>query len=208
MAIQDANEKDQFSYALAMNMSAHLLQLPLEINKDVVIDTITKLLNGGKPEFNQKEYQEIMQKLQAALEEKAKAAQEKAGAENEAAGKAFLEENAKKDGVKTTASGLQYEVITEGTGKKPAATDTVKVHYEGKLIDGRVFDSSIRRGEPAEFPLNRVIAGWTEGLQLMSAGSKYRFVIPSGLAYGENGAGALIGPNSTLIFEVELLEVK
>ena len=123
-------------------------------------------------------------------------------------GKAYLAENAKKDGVKVTASGLQYEVIKEGTGKKPAATDTVSVHYEGTLINGQVFDSSIRRGQPVEFPLNRVIPGWTEGVQLMSVGSKYRFVIPSNLAYGEHGAGGAIGPNETLIFEVELLDIK
>jgi len=122
-------------------------------------------------------------------------------------GYGFLAENAKKAGVKTTATGLQYEVITEGKGAKPLATSTVKVHYEGKLIDGKVFDSSIQRGEPISFPLNGVIPGWTEGVQLMSVGSKYRFTIPSKLAYGEQGAGP-IPPNSVLVFEVELLDVK
>jgi FKBP-type peptidyl-prolyl cis-trans isomerase len=124
------------------------------------------------------------------------------------AGKKFLEDNAKKAGVKTTSSGLQYKVITEGTGKKPKATETVTVHYRGTLIDGTEFDSSYKRGEPISFGLNRVIAGWTEGLQLMPTGSKYEFYIPYNLAYGDRGAGGVIPPYATLIFEVELLGVK
>lgn len=122
-------------------------------------------------------------------------------------GEAFLQENAKKEGVKTTASGLQYEVLTEGTGKKPGPTDTVRVHYRGTLLDGTEFDSSYKRGEPISFRLNQVIPGWTEGLQLMSEGSTYRLFIPSNLAYGPRGAGGVIGPDETLIFEVELLAV-
>lgn len=127
---------------------------------------------------------------------------------NADAGARFLAENAKKPGIRTTASGLQYEVIRQGTGKRPAATAKVTVHYEGKLIDGTVFDSSIDRGEPVTFPLNQVIPGWTEGLQLMQEGAKYRLFIPARLGYGETGAGNSIGPNSTLIFEVELLKVE
>lgn len=125
-----------------------------------------------------------------------------------AKGEKFLEDNAKKEGVVVTPSGLQYKVITPGTGKSPKATDTVEVHYEGTLIDGKVFDSSYRRKESIEFPLNRVIAGWTEGVQLMQEGAKYRFFIPSKLAYGPRGAGRDIGPNEALIFDVELIKVK
>jgi len=129
-------------------------------------------------------------------------------AENKAAGEAFLAENAKKPGVVTTASGLQYQVITEGTGATPGATDNVTVHYQGTTLDGKEFDSSYKRGAPATFPLNRVIAGWTEGLQLMKEGGKSRLFIPSNLAYGERGAGRDIGPNAALIFEVELIKAK
>ncbi len=127
--------------------------------------------------------------------------------ENQAAGEKFLAENAQKPGVVTTASGLQYQVFSEGTGASPKATDPVTVHYKGTTIDGKEFDSSYSRGAPATFPLNHVIAGWTEGLQLMKEGSKYRFYIPSKLAYGERGAGRQIGPNSALIFDVELIKV-
>ncbi len=129
-------------------------------------------------------------------------------AENKAAGQAFLAENGKKDNVVTTGSGLQYEIIEQGDGASPSASDNVTVHYKGTTIDGKVFDSSYDRGAPATFPLNRVIAGWTEGLQLMKEGAKYRFFIPSDLAYGERGAGRMIGPNSALIFEVELIKVQ
>ena len=125
-----------------------------------------------------------------------------------ALGEKFLSENATKEGVVTTASGLQYKIITPGTGKSPKATDTVLVHYAGTLINGTEFDSSYKRKEPIEFPLNRVIAGWTEGVQLMSEGAKFRFFIPSKLAYGARGAGGVIGPNQALIFDVELLEVR
>ena len=128
--------------------------------------------------------------------------------ENKAAGETFLAENAKKPGIVTTASGLQYEVITEGTGASPKATDTVSVHYLGTTLDGKEFDSSYKRGAPASFPLNRVIAGWTEGLQLMKEGGKSRLFIPANLAYGENAPSSKIGPNATLIFEVELVKVK
>jgi FKBP-type peptidyl-prolyl cis-trans isomerase len=128
--------------------------------------------------------------------------------ENKAAGEAFLAENAKKPNITTTASGLQYEILKKGEGATPSATDNVTVHYKGTTIDGNEFDSSYSRGEPATFPLNRVIPGWTEGVQLMQEGAKYRFYIPSELAYGAHGAGRLIGPNSTLIFDVELIQIQ
>ena len=208
MAREFKNDTEKFSYALAMNMSAHLLKMPIELDREIIIEAVTALLRGNQPDMSQEDYQQTMQKFQATMEEKANAEAQKAASENSEKGKAYLAENAKKEGVKVTASGLQYEVIKEGTGKKPAATETVSVHYEGTLINGQVFDSSIRRGQPVEFPLNRVIPGWTEGVQLMSVGSKYRFVIPSNLAYGEHGAGGAIGPNETLIFEVELLDIK
>ena len=149
-----------------------------------------------------------MEEAQMALQAKQEEAASAAAAEAQAAGASFLEENKAREGVTVTDSGLQYEVITEGDGPKPTADDTVSVHYVGTLMDGTEFDSSIARGEPASFPLKGVIPGWTEGLQLMNVGSKYRFVIPSDLAYGDRGAGQAIRPGETLIFEVELLEIK
>jgi FKBP-type peptidyl-prolyl cis-trans isomerase len=161
----------------------------------------------GKPAMSEELMRTTLGELterQRAESQKSRAAQ---GEKNKAEGQAYLEKNKTKPGVKVTASGLQYEVLKGATGPKPKATDTVRVHYTGTLIDGTVFDSSVQRGQPAEFPLNGVIAGWTEGLQLMPVGSKYRFTIPSELAYGENGAGSQIGPNAVLIFEVELLAI-
>ncbi len=208
MAVELKTELDKFSYTLGMNISASVLQLPLDVDKEIVIACVTDLLRGGQPQIEQPEYHKIMQDFQKKLQEAAAEQKRKAGEANAEAGKKFLEENAKKDGVKTTASGLQYQVIQEGQGENPAAADVVKVHYEGTLISGQIFDSSIKRGEPVEFPLNQVIPGWTEGVQLMKPGAKYRFFIPSALAYGERGAGEMIGPNSTLIFDVELIEIK
>ncbi|TPE49335.1 FKBP-type peptidyl-prolyl cis-trans isomerase [Maribrevibacterium harenarium] len=149
------------------------------------------------------ELESAFAELQEQMEAKSKAA----AAESVAQGEAFLEANKAKEGVQVTASGLQFEVIEEGTGEQPVASSTVRVHYEGRLVDGQVFDSSIARGEPIEFPLSGVIAGWTEGLQLMKEGAKYRFTIPSDLAYGAQGAGALIKPHSVLVFDVELIAI-
>lgn len=208
MAIELKSEQDKFSYALGMNISASVLQLPLEVNKDIIIQCVTDLLNGNQPQLEEKEYHQIMQDFQKKLQEIAAEQKKKVAEENAKISADFLAENAKKDGIKVTASGLQYEVIAEGDGASPKATDVVKVHYEGTLISGQIFDSSIKRGEPVEFPLNQVIPGWTEGVQLMKVGAKYRFFIPSALAYGEQGAGGMIAPNSALIFEVELLEIK
>ena len=208
MAVELKNDQDKLSYTLGMNISASILQLPLELNKEVVIACVADLLRGGQPQIEQQEYQKIMQDFQKQLQTIAAEEKKKAGEANAEISRKFLEENAKKEGVKVTNSGLQYIVLEEGNGEKPKATDTVKVHYEGTLINGQIFDSSIKRGEPVEFPLNHVIPGWTEGLQLMRPGAKYRFFIPSDLAYGEHGAGDMIAPNSALIFDVELIEVK
>ena len=208
MAVELKNDQDKLSYTLGMNISASILQLPLELNKEVVIACVADLLRGGQPQIEQQEYQKIMQDFQKQLQTIAAEQKKKAGEANAEISRKFLEENAKKEGVKVTNSGLQYIVLEEGNGENPKATDTVKVHYEGTLINGQIFDSSIKRGEPVEFPLNHVIPGWTEGLQLMRPGAKYRFFIPSDLAYGEHGAGDMIAPNSALIFDVELIEVK
>ncbi len=156
--------------------------------------------------LKEEEMKAALTALDARMKKEAEEKHKKATEEGLAKGAAFLAENAKKAGVKTTASGLQYEVITEGKGARPKATDQVKVHYEGKLVDGTVFDSSVKRGEPVTFPLNQVIPGWTEGVQLMTVGSKYRLVIPAALGYGEQGAGP-IPPKGVLFFEVELLDI-
>ncbi|MCC5843773.1 MAG: FKBP-type peptidyl-prolyl cis-trans isomerase [Verrucomicrobia bacterium] len=162
-------------------------------------------LSAKDAAYTQEQIAEAFQLFQQMQQQSQQAAGGNA-AENLAAGQAFLQENAEKDGITTTDSGLQYEVIQEGEGAKPAATDTVTVHYTGRLLDGTVFDSSVQRGEPIEFPLNRVIPGWTEGVQLMAPGAKYRFWIPANLAYGEQGP-ASIGPNQVLDFDVELLQI-
>ncbi|WP_201534025.1 FKBP-type peptidyl-prolyl cis-trans isomerase [Psychrobacter ciconiae] len=199
-----ANEK--VGYSLGYMMA--------EGNKDTVqdlnLDTFEKGFRDGyegkESALTQEQMQEVLMAYQKEQEEKMIKDMQSKAAENTTKGQEFLAQNAKKEGVKTTASGLQYKAIKEGTGKSPKATDVVEVNYEGKLIDGTVFDSSYERGEPIEFPLNQVIAGWTEGLQLMKEGGKYEFFIPSDLAYGEAG-NAGIEPNSTLIFTVELLKV-
>ncbi len=200
------DEKAQLSYALGINIAEYLRGMPIEPDLDLVVMGLRDLF-ARAPKMTQEEYNAAMQlcqqKMRAAAQEKAAAVSAKMKAESEA----FLAENAKKEGVKVTASGLQYEVLTEGTGKQPVPADTVRVHYTGKLLDGTVFDSSVERGEPAEFGLSQVIAGWTEGLQLMKTGSKFRFYIPADLAYGDHGAGNSIPPQAALIFDVELLAV-
>lgn len=197
----------KFSYAMGLDIGNNLKNMGVTIDGDALIDALKVALNEGEarmtPEETAKVKQAVFQKKQQQMQEKRLAE----GKVNKKAGERFLAENGKKEGVKTTASGLQYEVISEGEGPQAKAADTVKVHYVGTLLDGSEFDSSVKRGAPATFPLNAVIPGWTEGLQLMSAGSKYRLFIPSALGYGERGAGNKIGPNSVLIFEVELLEI-
>jgi FKBP-type peptidyl-prolyl cis-trans isomerase len=171
-----------------------------DINIDAMVAAFNAASKGEEGAMTTDEADQVIRRF-------FEAAGEKEGQLNLEAGNAFLEANKSREGVKTTASGLQYEVITEGDGPKPSADDRVRVHYHGTLIDGTVFDSSVERGEPAVFGVGQVIPGWTEALQLMSVGSKWKVYIPSNLAYGERGAGADIGPNTTLIFEVELLEI-
>ena len=192
---------EQLSYALGMVIGQNLKDMGIaQFDNEKFTTAVCHILSDAKPEMTMAEaHQQVAAYLQAKEAEKGKAARE--------AGEHYLAENAKKEGVVVLPSGLQYQVLTATEGRKPAATDNVKCHYEGRLTDGTVFDSSYRRGEPATFPLNGVIAGWTEGLQLMGEGSKFRFFIPSHLAYGERGAGASIPPYAALIFDVELLEV-
>ena len=200
-----ANEK--VGYSLGYMMAEGNKEAVGDLNLDTFEKGFRDGYEGNKAALTDEQMQEVLMTYQKEQEEKfAKDMESKAG-DNKAKGAAFLAENGKKAGVKTTTSGLQYKVVTAGTGKSPKATDVVEVNYEGKLIDGTVFDSSYERGEPIEFPLNQVIAGWTEGLQLMKEGGKYEFYIPSDIAYGEAG-NAGIEPNSSLIFTVELLKVK
>ncbi len=199
---------DKVSYALGMGIGSQLKDMGAEnLNIDDFAQAIKDVL-AGKKMLTDTEAQDVVQDFFREQEEKQRAAAAERFKENKAKGAEFLAENAKKDGVKTTASGLQYIVLQEGKGKSPKATDTVLCHYEGTLIDGTMFDSSIKRGQPASFGLNQVISGWTEGLQLMQEGAKFRFFIPYELGYGERGAGGSIPPFSTLIFDVELIEVK
>ena len=192
---------EQLSYALGMVIGQNLKDMGIaQFDNEKFTTAVCHILSDAKPEMTMAEaHQQVAAYLQAKEAEKGKAARE--------AGEHYLAENAKKEGVVVLPSGLQYQVLTATEGRKPAATDNVKCHYEGRLTDGTVFDSSYRRGEPATIPLNGVIAGWTEGLQLMGEGSKFRFFIPYHLAYGERGAGASIPPYAALIFDVELLEV-
>ena len=200
---------DQLSYALGLGIGHQLLQMNAEgLNIDDFAQAIKDVMTGGELEMKEAEAQQMVQQFFAEQEALQQAANAEKGKAAKAEGEQFLAENAKKEGVKTTASGLQYQVLRDGNGKQPKATDQVECHYEGTLIDGTKFDSSYDRGQTATFPLNQVIAGWTEGLQLMHEGAKYRFFIPYQLAYGERGAGASIPPYAALIFNVELVAVK
>ena len=194
------SEQDKLSYGLGVLISENLKQQNFEnLNYDLVFKAIQQNTDG--------EAQMTLEEARASLQDYQRRQQEEKAEVAKQAGKAYLDENAKREGVNVTDSGLQYEEVTAAEGDKPGIDDTVKVHYVGTLEDGTEFDSSVARGEPAQFPLKGVIPGWTEGLQLMSVGSKYRFVIPSDLAYGDRGAGPKIGPGATLIFDVELLEI-
>lgn len=200
---------DQLSYALGLGIGHQLLQMNAEgLNIDDFAQAIKDVMTGGELKMKEAEAQQMVQQFFAEQEALQQAANAEKGKAAKAEGEQFLAENAKKEGVRTTASGLQYQVLRDGNGKQPKATDQVECHYEGTLIDGTKFDSSYDRGQTATFPLNQVIAGWTEGLQLMHEGAKYRFFIPYQLGYGERGAGASIPPYAALIFDVELVAVK
>jgi FKBP-type peptidyl-prolyl cis-trans isomerase len=200
-------DKNKISTMVGMDMGRSLLQIKDDIDIKVLEQALEATLKGEKTALTEEEALQVRQEFMQQMQAKRVAEQKAAADKNKQEGAAFLAKNKSKPGVKTTASGLQYLVEKEGKGPKPKATDTVKVNYLGTKIDGEKFDSSYDRGQPATFPLNGVIKGWSEGLQLMPVGSKYKFFIPADLAYGENGPGA-IGPNATLIFEVELLGIE
>ena len=199
---------DKLSYALGLGIGQQLAQMGATGLKVAdFAQSISDVLEGRELKMSHREAQQIVQQYFAQQEEKINKERMAQGKVHKEAGEKYLAENGKKADVVTLPSGLQYQVLREGNGKRPKATDSVKCHYEGFLIDGTVFDSSVQRGEPAVFGLQQVIAGWTEGLQLMQEGAKYRFFIPYRLAYGEGGAGQMIPPFATLIFDVELIEV-
>ena len=198
------SENAKFSYAVGVQIGQSLKRDKLDINPEIISEAITDVLKDKKLQLTPQAMQAAVQSFQKKAMDKMKAIAE----DNKIAGKKYLDANKAKKGVTVTKSGVQYKVIKAGTGKSPTEKDNVVVHYRGTLIDGTVFDSSIDRGEPASFGVGQVIKGWKEVLQLMKVGSKWEVTIPSDLAYGENGAGGKIGPNSTLVFEVELLEIK
>ena len=199
--------QDRASYVIGYNLGRTLKQNDVDANSDLIVKGLRDGLGGGTGMLTDAEMQSTMQEFQKQVQSQQEAKQKVIGEKNKTEGEAFLAKNKARAGVKTTASGLQYEVEKEGTGPAPKATDTVTVNYKGTLMDGTTFDSSYDRGQPATFVLNQVIPGWTEGVQLMKVGSKYKFYIPSALGYGDKGAGATIGPNAPLIFEVELLSI-
>ena len=204
------NQKDKVSYSIGLNIGRNLAndlkKQPIDIDPNILVRGIQDALAGAAPLLTDQEIQETM----VAFQKEMMAKWEETGKKNKAEGEAFLTENKKKEGVKTLPSGLQYKVIKAGTGKKPKADDTVTVNYRGTLINGTEFDSSYKRGQPATFPVSGpgIIRGWTEALQLMGEGAKWELFIPSNLAYGERGTSGMIGPNATLIFEIELVSIK
>ena len=203
------NELDRISYALGLSMGNNFRSSGIEkINVKDFADGVAAVFSGETPKMTYDEAKEEIRKFFIEMEERQKAEAAKMGEVNAKAGENFLAENAKRPEVKTTASGRQYEIVKEGDGPTPNRGDRVTVHYTGKLIDGTVFDSSVERGEPATFGVTPVIPGWGEALQMMKTGSQWRLYIPSKLAYGPNGAGGVIGPNATLIFDVELIKIE
>jgi FKBP-type peptidyl-prolyl cis-trans isomerase FklB len=202
------NQKDKVSYIIGMEIGKNFKKQSVDIDPDILTRGIKDAISGGKSLLPEQEIQETMAAFQKEMTAKQEELTKKLGEKNKKEGEAFLAENKKKGDVKTLPSGLQYKVIKAGTGKKPRLTDTVTTHYRGTLIDGTEFDSSYRRGQPASFPVGGVIPGWTEALQLMEEGAKWQLFIPPNLAYGERGMGGVIGPNATLIFEIELISIQ
>lgn len=198
-----STDNQKFSYGVGLQIGQSIARQNVKVDQDALLLAIKDALNGQEPRVSLEELQRVMEVEEKKIQQQQAATADK----NLQVGKAFLAENKKRDGVKTTASGLQYRVISPGKGAKPKTSDTVSVHYKGTLIDGREFDSSHRRNEPATFPINGVIQGWQEALPMMAEGSKWEIFVPSDLAYGAKGAGGTIGPNETLIFEIELLSI-
>jgi FKBP-type peptidyl-prolyl cis-trans isomerase FkpA len=201
-------DPQKFGYAIGVDIGKSLKPVKDEVDVDALIAGLQETIAGQTPRLTDEVREQVKADITRKLQQKQMEERTAKAKTAKEAGEKFLAENGQREGVKTTASGLQYEVVTEGTGAQPKTTDKVKVHYKGTLIDGTEFDSSYSRGQPVEFPLGNVIPGWTEGLQLMKVGGKSKLYIPSQLAYGERGAGAKIGPNETLVFEVELLNVE
>jgi FKBP-type peptidyl-prolyl cis-trans isomerase FklB len=202
------NDREKLSYSIGMDIGANLKRQSVEVDPDMLAKGFKDSYTGGKTLLTEEESRQAIQNFQKQLMAKQAEAARQMAEKNKAEGEKFLAENGKKEGVKTTASGLQYKVIQEGAGKSPTADNNVEVHYRGTLVDGKEFDSSYKRGQTATFPVSGVIPGWAEGLQLMKEGGKYILYVPPDLAYGERGAGREIGPNATLVFEVELISVQ
>jgi FKBP-type peptidyl-prolyl cis-trans isomerase FklB len=201
-------DKEKISYSIGMDIGTNLKRQELDLDPATVAAGLKDALSGGKTQLTSEQVREVLTQFQQEMRAKSEARTAKLTEKNKAEGDAFLAENKKKKGVVTLPSGLQYKILTEGKGPLPKATDTVSTHYRGTLIDGTQFDSSYDRKEPATFPVNGVIPGWTEALQLMKVGSKWQLFVPADLAYGPRGAGQVIGPNATLIFDVELLSIE
>jgi FKBP-type peptidyl-prolyl cis-trans isomerase len=202
------DQKDKVSYSIGMEIGRNMKRQSVDVNPEFLSRGVKDAFSDGKPLMTDEEMKEALTAFQKEMMVKQQELAKIVGEKNQKEGEAFLAENKKKEGVITLPSGLQYKVIKAGSGNKPKATDTVSVHYQGTLINGTEFDSSYRRGQPVSFPVNGVIPGWTEALQLMEAGAKWQIVIPPNLAYGDRGAGPQIGPNATLIFEIELISIQ
>jgi FKBP-type peptidyl-prolyl cis-trans isomerase FklB len=202
------SEKEKVSYIIGREIGNNLKSQTIDVDPEILARGIKDAFSGAKPIMTEEEMKEVMTAFQKEVMAKRQELAKQLGEKNKKEGESFLVENKAKEGVKTLPSGLQYKVIKAGTGKKPKATDTVTTQYRGTLTDGTEFDSSYSRGQPATFPVNGVIPGWTEALQLMEEGAKWQIFVPSHLAYGERGAGPKIGPNATLIFEIELISVQ